>query len=167
MHLADATEKAKTLLSQQSVKPSEVSDVVAPKPLGFPKEEMVRYLDHDNHSTREKFRELADDPIMIPRFFIIFIIGFCFVLFCFFILFYFVSFPHHIFVLMDSLRYQLTLAEERQLALDRLQVPTSSVTYFTLFFYLNTIIFRKFATTNSFLSVIFSKTLTGSSQLTK
>ena len=94
MHINDAAEKAKTLLSQQSVRSSEVSDAVAPKPLGFPKEEMVRYLDHDNHSTREKFRKLADDPIMIPRFFFF---VFFFVFFLFFFCFFFVSFLHHNF----------------------------------------------------------------------
>ena len=66
MLIGDHAEKAKNIL-EQSVEPSEVSDAVLSKPLAFPREEMVEYLDHDNHETREKFRKLANDPIMIPR----------------------------------------------------------------------------------------------------
>mmetsp|Transcript_37128 Transcript_37128/g.58451 ORF Transcript_37128/g.58451 Transcript_37128/m.58451 type:complete len:729 (-) Transcript_37128:41-2227(-) len=67
------------------VKKSEVTpDRVVSKPLSFPHEEMINFLDHDNHETRAKFRTLAADPLMAPR-------------------------------------YQQTLPEERQLALDRLQ----------------------------------------------
>jgi hypothetical protein len=38
------------------------------KEMNFDTNKLMRLLDHDNHETRQKFRELMKDPIFIPRY---------------------------------------------------------------------------------------------------
>ena len=89
----------------------------------FPVEKMTELLDHDNLEMRAEFRKFISEPVMVPRY----CISVLLVNNAFFTL----------FLIGQYSRYNISLEEERELALRRLQrICDNKVTFLTTIAYM-------------------------------